>query len=113
MATKPKNQASYDLKAADRKRKLAILTAVDTYTVGHIMGEAAGRGRPSGDVDGAEWEKSTREYLTWMVGTGDYPHLAAIGVVVMRELSHSRYLHTRITGSAAECKRNYAMLRRR
>jgi AcrR family transcriptional regulator len=66
----------------DRARKVSILTAVDTYAIGNIVSEVADRvaWRQEGETDPGEWQQSVRGYLRRMVDTGDFPHLAEIGV---------------------------------
>ncbi|ADP83704.1 TetR/AcrR family transcriptional regulator [Pseudofrankia inefficax] len=79
----------------DRDRKIAILTAVDTYTVGQVVREIASLpaldGTPARDaVDqpeatssgsaGRSWLRAAEGYVRRLVETGEYPHIAAFGI---------------------------------
>ncbi len=86
----------------DRERKIAILFAVDTYTVGQVVREIASR-RPAFDEIPASGAASTADqadvtgpagmkpaghsklrgaegYLRRLVETGEYPHIAEFGI---------------------------------
>jgi AcrR family transcriptional regulator len=66
--------------AVDRDRKIAILVAVDTYTIGQAARELAGREalRHAGVSNGA-WREATESYLARMIEMGRYRHLAEFG----------------------------------
>ncbi|ETA02885.1 transcriptional regulator, TetR family [Frankia casuarinae] len=58
------------------RRKIAILRAVDTYTIGHVLAELRARDLHSRtDVDKVE----LTTYLRGLIATGDYPFLAQLG----------------------------------
>ncbi|KLL12217.1 TetR/AcrR family transcriptional regulator [Protofrankia coriariae] len=69
--------ASLDI---DQRRKICILRAVDTYTVGHIVSEHLEQRMPRRDGENAaEQQHLAQSYLRTLVDTGGYPHIAALG----------------------------------
>jgi AcrR family transcriptional regulator len=91
----------------DRDQKIAILVAVDTYTIGQVVRELAGLrklqadeaaddatadARTVGDartaggvgvgvgVERVSWLRAAEGYLRKLVETGEYPHIAAFGI---------------------------------
>jgi AcrR family transcriptional regulator len=82
----------------DRDRKIAILTAVDTYTVGQVVREIASlpaldgtlaldavdqpEATSSGSTGGTgrSWLRAAEGYVRRLVETGEYPHIAAFGI---------------------------------
>lgn len=69
---------SLDLSDATKR---ALLIAVDTYTMGHVMMELAGsiRRRPDREVEQAR-RAATAHYVRREVAAGAYPHLATFDV---------------------------------
>jgi AcrR family transcriptional regulator len=65
----------------DPAKRLALVRAVDTYTMGHA-GISLARHRPQkgGSANDPEWQEAAGAYLTGLVGSGDFPHLANFGV---------------------------------
>jgi AcrR family transcriptional regulator len=66
----------------DREQKLAILVAVDTYTIGQVARELAKlkAPRPGGDEGCASPLRAAKEYLSRVLERGDLPHLAEFGL---------------------------------
>uniref|UniRef100_UPI0010410E68 TetR/AcrR family transcriptional regulator n=1 Tax=Candidatus Protofrankia californiensis TaxID=1839754 RepID=UPI0010410E68 len=64
----------------DRRRKICILRAVDTYTVGHIVTELMEQVMPRREGgSAAEQQQLMQGYLRALIDTGDFPRIADLG----------------------------------
>src|SRR5215470_321255 len=66
---------------ADLFRKGALLEAVDAYTIGHVTMELAERETQRRErLSDPQWATATQAYLQRLLGSGDFPHLARLGL---------------------------------
>src|SRR5215510_7040487 len=65
----------------DLFRKGALLEAVDAYTIGHVTLELAERETQRRErLSDPQWHTATRAYLQRLLDSGDFPHLARLGL---------------------------------
>jgi AcrR family transcriptional regulator len=65
----------------DLFRKGALLEAVDAYTIGHVTMELAERETKRRErLSDPQWQTATRAYLQRLLDSGDFPHLADLGL---------------------------------
>jgi len=65
----------------DLFRKGALLEAVDAYTIGHVTMELAERETKRRErLSDPQWHTATRAHLQRLLDSGDFPHLAGLGL---------------------------------
>ncbi len=65
----------------DLFRKGALLEAVDAYTIGHVTMELAERETQRRDrLSDPQWRTAMQAYLQRLLDSGDFPHLADLGL---------------------------------
>jgi AcrR family transcriptional regulator len=93
----------------DRTKRLDIVRAVDTYTMGHAHLSPArdqGEGNPASDPG---WQAAAEAYLQGLADSGDFPNLAAFGAAGLLRNDYDEHafeagLNWLLTGFAADCE---------
>jgi AcrR family transcriptional regulator len=93
----------------DRRKRLDIVRALDTYTMGHAHLSPArdqGEGNPAHDPG---WQAAAEAYLQGLADSGDFPNLAAFGAAGLLRNDYDEHafeagLNWLLTGFAADCE---------
>jgi AcrR family transcriptional regulator len=91
----------------DWTKRLAILRAVDTYTMGHAYIRLARDHNESKTADDLGWRAAAEAYLQGLADSGNFPNLATFGAAGLLhteydELAFQTGLNWLLTGIAAE-----------